>query len=195
MKIELTLKPSDFLTFQLYSSSKSKLQQKNRNKSKYSVSIIYALLGLFLFLSGKQILALIFLIIAVLWYLIFPQYIKWRYKKYFEKHINENFKERVNRTSILDFDNTKQMLIIIEPGLEEKINFSEFKSLIEISTHFFIKLKNGSTLIIPKQFISKPAVFKKIFSDLGVVYENEVNWKWDTTIKLGQAVFLRRSVG
>jgi len=178
MKIKLTLKPSDFLTFQLYSSSKSKLQQKNRNKSKYSVSIIYVLLGFFLFLSGEQIFTLIFLIIAILWYLFFPKYNKRRYKKYFEKHISENYQERVNRTSILDFDNTKHMLIINEPGLEEKINFSEFKSLIEIPSHFFVKLKNGSTLIIPKQFISKPAVFKKMFSDLGVFYENEIDWEW-----------------
>lgn len=178
MKIEITLNASDFLIYQLYASSKSKLQNKNRNQSRYRVSILYLLFSLFLLLFGKQMLALVFIIVAILWYLIYPEYAKRHSKKYFENYINENHKNKIGVTSILIFDENNGIVTIDEPGLKLKIEFSAFDKLIELPDHFFVKNKSGSTLIIPKRFILNHEVFKNIFSNRGVPYVKETNWKW-----------------
>lgn len=87
MKLIYVLSFSDFLEYQLYFSSKSEVQQKNRKKSRNVVPLIYAILIILVLFLNQYLIATTFTIIAIAWYLFHPLYAKHRYKKHFEKHI------------------------------------------------------------------------------------------------------------
>lgn len=55
---------------------------------------------------------------------------------------------------------------------------SELKELIEIKTHYFIKLANGSALIVPKHAITNQEGFKTKIINFGVEHINELDWEW-----------------
>ncbi|WP_405572273.1 YcxB family protein [Winogradskyella sp. Asnod2-B02-A] len=178
MTLEYQLNFSDFLEHQLYFSAKSKLHKKNRNKTRWVVPIIYMVLGLFLMFTKKNEIYILFFAFAILWYIFYPFYAKRRYKKHFENHINENFKNRIGKEVTLIFDKSSHVIESSDSGTQTKIKDSEFEKLIELKEHFFLRLKSELSLIIPKRAIKDIEAFKNHFSDLNLEYKNEIEWEW-----------------
>lgn len=62
------------------------------------------------------------------------------------------------------------------------VNYSVLEEINEVETHYFLKMNNGLSLIIPKKAIHNTQEFKEILSKLKEQYnlkENiELNWKW-----------------
>ncbi len=178
MKLEYILIFSDFLEYQLYVSSKSESHKKSRNKSRIIVPIIYVILGLILLLIDKTIVAIAFFLFSLLWFLFYPFYSKYRYKKHFETHIKESYKNRIGKKVKLNFDSNSDFVETSDLGSQSKIMDSEFKKLIELKEHFFLKLKSDMSIIIPKRAIPDQDMFKKLFLDINLEYIDDSNWEW-----------------
>ena len=178
MKLEYALNFEDFLEYQLYTSSISELQKKNRNKTRIIVPIIYIIFGILIVFTKKIELAIIFFAFAVIWYLFYPLYSKWKYKKHFENHIKENYKNRIGKKATLNFEKDADFIETSDFGTQTKIMSKEFDKLIELKEHYFLRLKSELSLIIPKRAVSDQEKFKVLFSDLEIEYVNELNWEW-----------------
>lgn len=177
MNIEYTLTNDDFLTYQLYASSKSVSQQKKRRNNKILYSIIYVLFGLYLsFRDNNHLGIIIFGVLAVLWYILFPQYSRRKYEKYFQKHVEENYNNRTHKPITIAIED--DYILSKDFVSESKISGSEVVSLIEISNHYFIKLATDSSLIVPKHAIDNQTSFKDEVTALGATYINELDWVW-----------------
>ena len=177
MKLNYSLTNADFLEYQLYTSSKSRSQKRKRRNNRIVTPILFLLYGLFLSKKDDNYSALlIFGIIAALWLIFYPKYSQWRYKNHFKKHIEENYKNRIDKFVEICFDensmNTKDL------ASESKINGSEIKELIETKNHFFIKLKSEISMIVPKHAITNQIEFKKLLTEMGAEYVDELNWQW-----------------
>ena len=177
MTINYQLTNSDFLEYQLYISSKSELHKKRRFRSRIIIPILYLALGIFFAnQSGKFGIGIAFAVFGILWFTFYPLYSKWRYKNHFKKHVEENYKNRINKPVEIDFDensvNTKDFTS------ESRINGTELKELIETKDHFFLKLTTDLSLIVPKHSIENQTEFKKRVTELGAEYVDELNWKW-----------------
>lgn len=177
MKLNIQLTFEDFLEYQLYSSSKSKNQNKNRLISRIIIPIIYLFISIFYFIDGGFKTGIIFLLIAAIWYFLYPFYSSWHYKRHFRKHIEENYKNRINK--IVEITIGENSLFTKENISESKISSNDLKSLIELKNHFFVKLSTDVSLIIPKKYIENQSKFKEILIGYGTEYVDETNWNWN----------------
>lgn len=177
MNLNYKLTNSDFLEYQLYVSSKSKLYRKRLRNGRIILPIIYLVYGFYLTnKDGNYIGILIFGITAILWFVLYSKYSKWRYKKHFQKHVEENYKNRINKPIEIVFG--ENSLNTKDYTSESKINGTELKELIETKNHFFIKLTTDSSLIVPKHSVENKAEFKNRVLQMGAEYVDELNWKW-----------------
>ena len=177
MTINYQLTNSDFLEYQLYASSKSKLHKKRRFQSRVIIPIIYIIFGLYLANKNRDnIIGIVFVGVGLLWLVFYPMFSKWRYKRHFTKHVEENYKNRVNKPVEIDFD--ENSVNAKDFTSESKISGAELKELIETKNHFFIKLTTDLSLIIPKHAIENKEEFKNRVIKLGAEYIDELNWKW-----------------
>lgn len=180
MSIEFTLEKEDFLTFQLYSATKSETVKKNRNKNRIRVPIVYAILSIILYIYADILFAAIFLIIGLLWYLLSPYYLRKRYLKHYSKHIEEHYKNRFGKSESLTFNS--DIMESKDITGESKLNLSEVEELNEIKDYYFLKFSSGVSLIIPKNRIEKKEDLKesllKIVSDFNIKHNQELDWKW-----------------
>lgn len=177
MNISYQLSNSDFLEYQLYASSKSELQKKKRFRSRIMIPIIYLLVAMYFAYKREEVgLGIAFLIFGILWFLFYPLYSKFRYKKHFQKHVEENYKNRTNKQVEINFEGNS--LNIKDFTSESRINGNELRELIETKNHFFIKLTTDLSLILPKHSIENQTEFKKLVTELGAEFINELNWKW-----------------
>ena len=126
--------------------------------------------------DGNIPTGIVFVAVAIFWYAMYPLYAQWRYKRYFEKHVEENYKNRINKPVELIID--ENAVNAKDFTSESKINGSELKELIETKNHFFIKLTSDLSLIVPKHSVEDQPEFKKLLTELGAKYVDELDWEW-----------------
>lgn len=175
LKYELT--NSDFLEYQLYASSKSESHKKKHRNNRIIGPILFLVYGLYLTNRDENYIGIIvFGITAILWFIFYPKYSKRRYKNHFQKHVEENYKNRINKPVQIDIN--ENSINAKDFTSDTKLNGTEIKELIETKEHFFIKLTTDLSLIVPKHSIENQTEFKKRVTDLGAEYIDELNWKW-----------------
>ncbi len=179
--ISYNVSPNDYLTYQLYMASKSKEIKFKRRKNWLLIPMVYLIFATLAYFLGKQKnIALTFSILAGIWLILHPLYTRWNYKDKFKKAIIKNNKEIFGKKITMSIDG--QFLIISDTVNSKKQKISEVASIHEISTHIFIKLKKGSSIIIPKSEISISKelheLMKTITTISGVKISKELNWKW-----------------
>jgi len=181
MIIEYKTSENDFLIHQLYLASISERIRKKRQRNKIIVPIIYSVIGIVSFFLSDFAAAIVFFIIAILWFFLYPLREKRRYIKHYQSFINETYKERIGRLSIIEFNN--DFIIAKDEGSESKILTKEFEEIVELSTIILLKLKGGQSLILPKKGIENIDVLivrlKELADYLKISYVLNENWAWN----------------
>ncbi len=180
MTIDYKIDEKDFLIHQLYLASKSDRIRKKRQRNKVIVPIIYLVLGLLLFLGDKFLLAIIFVILGVLWYFIYPIWEKRHYINHYKSFIKENLSDRLDRITTLEFN--KDYILAKQNGNESKILTIELEEICEIPTIILVRLKSGQFYILPKDKISNiddiTVRLKELADYLRIKYSIDEKWEW-----------------
>ncbi len=180
MRIDYTIEENDFLTHQLFVASRSDQIKKKRRKSKVIVPLLYVAFGILLFFEHKFSLTIIFLIISLLWFFIYPVWEKRHYIKHYKRFIKENYKERLERSATLEFSN--EFILAKDNGSESKVLTTELQEINEISSTIFVRLKGGQSFILPKDKITNidnlTIGLKELASHLNIKYIVDEKWEW-----------------
>ncbi|MEP1488546.1 MAG: hypothetical protein ABJK28_08965 [Algibacter sp.] len=177
IKLKYSLTNEDFLEHQLYIASKSKNVIKKRKRTRVIIPLIYLVIALSYFFSkGNYTVSLIFISISIIWYLFYPIRSKKLHIKHYQNHINENYKNRIHVESEIEI--TNDYIFGKEKTNESKTSIEEVESLIELKTRFFLKLKTGLSLIIPKVVIGDISNFKNKFIELNINIIDESDWEF-----------------
>jgi ABC-type multidrug transport system fused ATPase/permease subunit len=180
MTIEYKINENDFLTHQLFVASKSDRIKKKRQRSKVILPLIYVALGLLFLFKDKVSLSIIFFIIGLLWFFIYPIYERRHYVKHYKGFIKENYKDRLGRTANLEFNN--EYILAKDNGSESKVLTTELEEICEIPTTIFIRLKGGQSFILPKDKITDfdkvKTRLKELADHLKIKYNTDEKWEW-----------------
>jgi hypothetical protein len=108
-------------------------------------------------------------------------YLKSVYKKHYQKYIEDIYKNRFGEVSTISF-NDKSIDCLDRTG-ESKINYMEIEEIFETGDYFFLKMKSGVVLIIPKtkveNFEKVKVELKNLSYKLQINYSQELKWKWE----------------
>lgn len=176
MTISIRLTAADFLNYHLYTTSKSKVFKRKRTMAKYIFPICYTLFGISSYLNERQLLAFIFLFLAVLWFVLYPLLKRNSTRRFYQKYIAENYQNRLDTPSELTFDH--DFVYIKDANGEHKIPTSNLEKVNKITDCYFLKLQSGTSLILPKNQIDAVG-FETKMTELQLPIINETDWKWD----------------
>lgn len=177
MKLHYHLTDSDYLEFQLYTASLSEFYKKRRRNLRLIIPVFYILLALyFYFINWHVIVALIFLVIAAVWFFLYPLYSRWLYKNHFKKYVKKHYENRVGKPIEIEF--SESSILAKDFTSVSTIDVTKLKELVETKGHFFIKLATDASLIIPKREVSNQSGFKDKITGYGIEYINELDWAW-----------------
>ena len=179
MELEYKLTLEDFLIQQLFAASQSKRIRLNRLKGWLGNSIFCILLGVGLYFLRGMYYLVGFFGVAIFWIGLYPFYSRWLYRKHYREHIEENYKNRIDHPYKVIIE--KNQLRFSDSSSEERINSTEVKSIFEISTHYFVKFDNGSSLNVPKHSLNACEVtdfINELCKVTGLEIEKKLDWKW-----------------
>ena len=176
---KITLDKEDFLRYQLFTVSKSKRIKNKRIRTWILLSFSFLVLGLALSQNADRFLSYWFIGVSLITFIFYPFYQRKQYKKHYEKHIDENYQNRIGIESELGFE--EGYLISRADSHEGKIKLTEIQEINEISDNLFIKIKSGESFIIPSSLPD----FNKFKEELSVLNTNLavdwnmlLDWKW-----------------
>jgi hypothetical protein len=175
----MTLDENDFLTFQLYTASKTPRIKKARIKGWIWTTIAFSCLAYLFYSSDNSFIGNLFLIYACLSALFFPLFTRWRYKKHYLKYIRDTYKNRFNEKCEIEFNDDN--IVTRDKTGELKINKAEIEEINEIQGYYFLKCKTGATLIVSKD---KTADVEQVKNEIramverGVKHNIELDWRW-----------------
>ena len=179
MTLKYSLNENDFLQHQLFVASKTESIKKQKLKTWLLLTLAILMMSV-PFYRNEKFTFYFLIIFSLVTLLFFPIYQKYQYKKHYLKYININYKNRFGQVSSLIF-NEDQIETISVIG-ESKINYDAFEEIDEIENYFFLKIKTGGGIIIPKKEIKSIDEFRIILKKLIAKYNwkeiIELNWKW-----------------
>jgi hypothetical protein len=176
----MTLDENDFLTYQLYTASKSPRVKKGRIRGWILTTVTFGCAAYLFYTSNNEFLGNYFLGASGLSLTLYPLYSRWRYKKHYKKHVQDTLKNRfgvecaiqINEDTISTKDKTGEAMM----------NLSEIEEVNEIRDFFFIKMKTGESLIISKIKSGDPQdvvnEIKSLVERKGIKHNIELDWKW-----------------
>jgi hypothetical protein len=176
----MTLDENDYLTFQLFTASKTPRIKNGRIRS-WILSIILLLSLAFLFYeSNNDALAVYFLILSGVAAIFYPMYSRWRYKSHYLKFIRDTFKNRFGESCELIMEG--DTIITKDRSGEFKMNKSEIEEINEIKDYYFLKTRTGASLIISKRKSGELErlghQIKSLVDNYGVKHNVELDWRW-----------------
>lgn len=180
MKLTYQLNQNDFLQHQLFVASKSPRIRKNRLKSRLFLSGTMLLLSFLFYARDNHILFYYFLIAAAITFIFYPYYLKWQYKKHYQKFIADTYKNRFGQTANIEL--TELSIETHDITGESKIYLTEIESVTETSSYFYIHLRTGSNLIIPKSQVDNILLLKdqlhQLCKQLNIPFIEDFKWIW-----------------
>lgn len=177
MKLNYQLTEDDYLAFQLYTSSHSPLHKKRRFRSKIIVPVAYLGFGLYSYLTKDSFSTLIiFATLALAWFLAYPYYMRWAYKRHFKRNIAENYGNRVYSDIQVEF--LPDSITSQDKSGSSAIKTDQLTELVETAEHYFVKLITGESFIIPKTAVEDAQRFKETILAYGPSYTDANDWKW-----------------
>ncbi|MFA7273904.1 MAG: YcxB family protein [Crocinitomicaceae bacterium] len=174
MIFSFKIEQKDFLEFQLYTVSQSINVLKTRQRGRIITTLAAFLLTINLFVTGSQIAGLVMLVVAIFTYIFYPRFHRWRLKLHFTKYSKKNYGNHFGQDEVLEIHSN----YIISKNIagEGKVLASELDLLTEIPDYYFLKMKNGSSIILPKRDIQEGEKLKKELKKLGVPLQQQLNW-------------------
>ncbi len=169
----------DYLTHQLFSASQNKTVNQQRRRGLILWTSAFFILSMLFYIQNNTYLAIYFILFGLGFIFIYPLYSRWIYKRFYKRMVYRGFKESNLENLWLKIGNE----ITLSNGKEEgKIPVSNIEKIQEISTHVFLKLKEGKNIIIPKQKMeNQQELLEKLSSlskEYAIPYEKMLEWKW-----------------
>ncbi len=175
----MTLDKNDFLTFQLFTASKTPRVKKSRIRGWIYTTVTLLCLTFLFYRSNNEFLGTYFLIASGLSLTLYPIYSRWRYEKHYSKYVDDTYKTRFGEQSSMEI--TEDTIITKDKTGEVRINKGEIEEINEIQDYYFLRTKSGVSLIISKIKTDDIENIKseiKSLVDKGVKHNIELNWRW-----------------
>ena len=180
MEIQYIVDEDDHLQFQLYRASTLPKVKRNRLKEWLITPIAFFCLAFLFSNTEKTFLIYYFLVFGIVSLIGMPFYTRWRYKRHYQQHVKEVFKNNFGKMCTIKF--TDEYIEMIGEGGESKFKLSQITEVNEIEDYYFLQLVSGQAIIIAKQKVANrnelAITIKALVSQLNIKHHVNLNWKW-----------------
>jgi YcxB-like protein len=145
---KFSLSEDDYLDFLLFTDFRSKFV-KRRIYTSWILVLATLLTGSIWFYATKnQPAAMCSLGFSIIAAIGLPAYTKWRYKLHYRTYIIKKYERDIGSDFYIDFG--EDYFFMSDSTGESRTFLKEIEQVDETNKHYFIKLKKGNTIIIPK---------------------------------------------
>ncbi len=174
------LEIDDYQTHLLYTISKSDSAIKTRAKIRLMISIFLVILACISFGNHSFGQGIYLLFLSVLAFYLMPLFTRWSYNRTYLKQVKKYYNDRISEPTT--FEIKKDSIHISDTHGESKLLFSDIEEINELANYYFLKTKNGQSIILPLYSIETSenlnSELTNFAHEFSINWNNEVNWIW-----------------
>lgn len=155
-RIEYQLTEEDLVRFNLYYSAHSELHKRQRRRHRLLVPVVYVMLAGLLCWIRAFIGASILAAFALVWFLLSPAWLRWRFRKHYEKHIRETKVETLKEPMTLELQ--PDGICTSSAVGESKFRYSAVDQIVENDGYTYVFIGKGMALILPHDRIARETI-------------------------------------
>src|SRR5688572_12808294 len=144
MIFQYHLDKSDYLHYLFYSTSRSKKVKKRRSLNKFILSVMYLVMGYYLYKNHGMMPALFFFLLCVPLYFLYNVFERKQYLKHFNKFIDYHFKDNIDRKSTIQIEDDRFLVVDDE---ELWHSYDDIEEVHETNQLMVVQLKNGVAIL------------------------------------------------
>lgn len=174
-----SLDKHDFLRYQLYTASYSSRMKRQRIREWVLITLAFVCIAFLLSENKSLLLTYIFLIIAAANFLFYPLISRYIYRNIYKNNIAEHYTKRENQP--IDMEITDDHLILRDPTGDIRLKLNQIIKVFEIKDNLFIRVKTGSTIIIPRRmqdYEKFKTELQNQTKEVDVEWVKDIHWKW-----------------
>lgn len=152
MKLKYHLTQSDLVKFNEYHVAHSAQHNKYRRKYRFLFPIIYFIFSIIFLLFDDFPLAMIFITLAILWFLFYPVWHNKRLREHFEKHVSETVGDFLEEPLIVELQD--EGIHLSDYSGQSLYKYSAVGHIIENEGYTYIYIGKGMALILPHDRLS-----------------------------------------
>lgn len=180
MELNYSLTEADFLDFQIYTTAKNPVIEKQRKRGRIMVIVVCLIIGGLALLDGRSIMGWYFLVAGVVCYIFYPKYLNYFYKRLFRKNVANAYGKIVPLHIWIRFDEPN--VIYLDRGKTSTFGIDKIQEIIELDAYYYLKLSEVEYIIIPKSGVSNNQEVKNYLEQLtekySITYSLKLGWKW-----------------
>ncbi len=180
MTLTFSLNEYDYLQHQLYVASTSASLKARSRRSWLTIVVLVLIISWFFFDSNNALTGWALVVYALLTLIFYPAFQKRNYKKYYRKYVATNFNYRFGKLVTITFLDTQ--IFMQDVSGETKLHLYELKGMTEIKEFYFLHLRSGGSIILPKYKFENIKVVREklleICGQLNIVFTEHLDWKW-----------------
>ena len=170
------LTKADLLTFQLYEASTNPKKKNKKMKGVWLLTGFFTLIAGSGYFNDNKFMLIYFSVCAILTVFLGPFYMAWKYKRHYTHYVDDTFKcingEVKMKIGDLYIEEADQIS-------ESRFKISEITEVNEISTHYFIKVSSGQSIIITKENKELNNDIKQLIVHHKLKHNLMLDWKWN----------------
>jgi hypothetical protein len=178
--IDHKLEMEDYVAAQFYMATKSEMYQKQKRFTHRVVPLIYAVIGVVLFLLQFRSTPIFAILVSVLWFILFPIYNRRSQIKTHRAMYTQFLKDFPGSSGRISMDET--YILSEENGLDLKLYGSGVRYIAELAHTVVIASNSNLFLAFSKDGVEGIEEFcgalRKFATDNEIPYSQDLNWKY-----------------
>jgi hypothetical protein len=185
MTLTYSLTANDYVQAQLFMASKSDRIKKKRKKDWLLFSGMFCFAGIVYALTLPRPESYYFLAYylfgeVILMFFVYPPYQRNYYENHYKKYVADVFKNRINEKTTATF--TDDFIEGADVTGTSKLNLNGIAGIDETGSYYFLLLKTGPYIIIPKSQLHNSddvhTLLTTLSKKLNISFISDLNWKW-----------------
>jgi hypothetical protein len=155
-RLECTLNETDLLRFYLYYWEHSELGCRQRRRQCLFVPLIYLALAAFVCLYRLYVIAGIFVLFAIAWYLLWPWCLSIRIRRFYASHIKETVGDTLREPRIHRL--SPEGICSLSGQGDSVYRYSAVDRIVENDGYTYVFIGKNQALILPHDRLLKEAI-------------------------------------
>ena len=180
MTLKYGLTEHDYVQHLLFTATKSDRIKKKRRRNWITTTAVVFGVGLIFYFSKDMPMFYYCLVTGFVTLIFYPSYDRYHYRKHYKKYVADAYKNRIGIVATVVL--TETTIETSDKTGKAKLNLSELQAIIETNEYFYLNLKVGESLIIPKLKIESleelRLELKSLAAKLSINFTDDLSWNW-----------------
>lgn len=166
MTFKYALTRDDYVAHQMHLTAVTPAKRRKQRRGYWLSTGVFVAVAVYGLLLDSLDLVVGGVVLTVITLLLYPKYQRWQYRKHYRQHYDSLSQGQVGPEGTLTI--VRDRIHMSDTTGESTLNFTAVTQVDETADYFYVRLQQGSSIILPKSEVAEPAALREYLRAIGL---------------------------